>query len=361
MERRTVIIEETASSLVDVQVENPWKVLGLLAVLTAVILPGALQMEIKPSTEAVLPQDDPSVQSLDDLRAKFYGDSTLVVFQSDEDVRNHDLLSDISRFEKRMVDKKNVQGSMSPATMLERRYGHIPEDPETLEDFNYGSMVSDDYETLTVNIRADTQANSDEIRRLHDDVMQELQAIGRQDQVTLTGYNMIDLATFQVIISDFTVITGVSFLAVLTILFITFRSPKKVLLPVSVVMFGLMWMIGLGGWLGADLTIISMVSAAMIMGLGIDFGIHVTKKYYRSEGGVEGLSETMVELSRGLLGASLTTAVGFLALLTAQLTGMHSLGIFLFTGIISAYLGSTVLLPTILVLTENISKQGESV
>jgi len=40
-----------------------------------------------------------------------------------------------------------------------------------------------------------------------------------------------------------------------------------------------------------------MVSAAMIMGLGIDFGIHVTKKYYSTNGGKEGMSETMVELS----------------------------------------------------------------
>jgi len=32
-------------------------------------------------------------------------------------------------------------------------------------------------------------------------------------------------------------------------------------------MFALVWMLGLGGWLGANLTIISMVSAAMIMGL----------------------------------------------------------------------------------------------
>ncbi|MFB6147403.1 MAG: hypothetical protein ABEJ66_00825, partial [Candidatus Nanohaloarchaea archaeon] len=45
--------------------------------------------------------------------------------------------------------------------------------------------------------------------------------------------------------------------------------------------------------------------AAMIMGLGIDFGIHVTKKYYNSERGKEGLSVSMVELSRGLLGASM--------------------------------------------------------
>jgi len=136
------------------------------------------------------------------------------------------------------------------------------------------------------------------------------------------------------------------------VLYGTFRDIRKIWFPISVVMFALVWMIGLGGWLGADLTIISMVSAAMIMGLGIDFGIHVTKKYYSLGSGIDSLSRTMVELSRGLLGASMTTAVGFLSLLFANLTGMHSLGIFLFTGIISAYIGAVFLLPTLLILID---------
>lgn len=163
---------------------------------------------------------------------------------------------------------------------------------------------------------------------------------------------MIDLATFQVIINDFAVITGVSFGAVLLVLFGVFRDLKRMLFPIVPVMFGLVWMLGLGGYLGANLTIISMVSAAMIMGLGIDFGIHVTKKYFNTVRGSDGMSETMTELSRGLLGGATTTGVGFLALLAANLTGMHALGIFLFTGIISAYIGAVVVLPSIIIIVD---------
>lgn len=346
-----MIVEKYSSRLVEYQVENPFKILGLVALVTVLIVPGALQMDIKPSTEAVLPQDEESVQALDDLRAKFHGDSTLIVFKED-DVRNKQLMEDIKSISGRLENEENIAGVASPVPMLEREYGEIPESEEKLENFDYGDFVSDNYRILVVNVRADTQANSAEIQKLHDDIEQALETADRTDSATLTGYNMIDLATFQVIISDFIKITGISFMAVLVILYITFRDFKKILLPVSVVMFGLIWMIGLGGWLGADLTIISMVSAAMIMGLGIDFGIHVTKKFYSTQRGIDGLSQTMVELSRGLIGASLTTSVGFLALLSAQLAGMHSLGIFLFTGILSAYIGSTVLLPVLIVLIE---------
>ena len=346
-----MIIEKSASKMVELQVEHPMKIMLGLLLITGLIVPGAVQMDIKPSTEAVLPEDDNSVQALDDLRAKFYGDSTLIVFES-EDVRNVELMRDVERLENRLLPEENVRQVNSPVDILKMEYGEIPDSRDKLEQVDYRETVSDDYGTMVVTVSADTQANSDEIQKLNDDINEALTTIDRNDQATLTGYNMIDLATFQVIIQDFIKITGVSFLAVMSVLYATFRDVKKMLLPLSVVMFGLIWMIGLGGWMGADLTIISMVSAAMIMGLGIDFGIHVTKKFYKSQGGQEGLSQTMVELSRGLIGASFTTAVGFLALLFAELAGMHSLGIFLFTGIIASYIGSTVMLPTLIILIE---------
>lgn len=346
-----MIIEELASRLVEYQVEKPKRVLIIMGVLTAFVLPGALSLEVKPSTEAILPEDDPTVESLDTLRAKFSGDTTYIVFESYQDVRNAELLEDMQRIENRILRAENVHSTRSPASMLERSYGKIPEDRHTLEGFSYGSMVSDNYRTGIIAVRTDTQANSGEIQKLYDDIHTAVQAETTQDYY-LTGYNMIDLATFQVIISDFAMITGVSFGAVLLVLYGVFRDLKRMLFPIVPVMFGLIWMLGLGGYLGANLTIISMVSAAMIMGLGIDFGIHVTRKYFNTKRGSEGLSETMTELSRGLLGGSMTTGVGFLALLAANLKGMHALGIFLFTGIVSAYIGAVFLLPTLIILVD---------
>ena len=346
-----MIIEDLASRLVEYQIDHPKKVLIILAVFTAFVIPGALNLEVKPSTEAILPEDDPTVESLDTLRAKFSGDTTYIVFESNQDIRNTELLKEMQRIESRIKLAENVHSTESPASMLTQKYGQIPEDKDRLEEFDYWSMVSENYRTGIIAVRTDTQANSGEIQKLYDDIHTTVQSETTQDYY-LTGYNMIDLATFQVIISDFMMITGVSFAAVLLVLFGVFRDLKRMMYPIVPVLFGLIWMLGLGGYLGANLTIISMVSAAMIMGLGIDFGIHVTKKYFNTQRGGEGLSETMVELSRGLLGGSTTTGVGFLALLAANLTGMHALGIFLFTGIISAYIGAVFLLPTLIIMID---------
>ncbi|QKQ98233.1 MMPL family transporter [Candidatus Nanohaloarchaea archaeon] len=347
-----MIIEELAARTVEIQSESPYKVLMVLGVLTAMILPGTMMLDIKPSTEAILPADDPVVESLDTLRAKFAGDTTYLVINAENDIRKAENFESMLRIQKRVELSSNVLSTSSPASMLERRYGEIPEDADRLKQFNYRNMVTEDYRTAVVAIRADTQASSSEIRKLHNRIQQVANSEFRRSQYHLTGYNMINLATFQVIIRDFMTITAVSFTAVLGVLYAVFRDPRKMMYPIVPVMFSLIWMLGLGGYLGADLTIISMVSAAMIMGLGIDFGIHVTKKYFSTKRGTEGMSETMIELSRGLLGGAATTGVGFLALLAANLTGMHSLGIFLFTGIISAYIGATILLPTLILISD---------
>ncbi|MFB6159450.1 MAG: MMPL family transporter [Candidatus Nanohalobium sp.] len=347
-----MIIENLAAKLVEFQVEKPYRMLAILGALTLLVVPGALQLQIKPSTEAILPADDPVVESLDTLRAKFAGDTTYIVIHEDQDVRNAETMEKILRIQNRMEKSENVMSTSSPASMLKQRYGKIPEDPQKLNSFNYRNMVAENYRTAVISVRADTQAKSDEIRGLYNDIHRIVGSEMPGTEYYLTGYNMIDLATFQVIISDFMTITGVSFAAVLLVLYGVFRDVKRMLYPIVPVMFALIWMLGLGGYLGADLTIISMVSAAMIMGLGIDFGIHVTKKYFSTKRGAEGMSETMTELSRGLLGGSTTTGVGFLALLAANLSGMHALGIFLFTGIMSAYIGAVFLLPTLIMLVD---------
>lgn len=148
-----MIIEELASRLVELQLEKPRAVLLVVAVMTALVLPGALNLEIKPSTEAILPEDDPTVESLDTLRAKFSGDTTYIVFESDRDVRNHELLEEMSRVEERVLRLENVHSAQSPASMLENRYGDIPEDRDALESFDYRSMVSGNYRTGLVAVR----------------------------------------------------------------------------------------------------------------------------------------------------------------------------------------------------------------
>lgn len=343
-------LEDLAEALVTTQLRRPVTVIAILVVVTLALIPGMLNLTVKPSTEAILPTDDPAVENLDTLRSKFYGDTTYIVFKA-RDVRNQELLTSLHRINDRLTAHEDIRSTQSPASQALQEHDSIP-DETRLKQVDYGAYLSDDYSTGVMAVQADTQAQAPSIRSVHDHVQDVFESELPNTAYSLSGYNMIDLATFQVIMNDFATITVFSFAAVLTTLYLIFRTFKKMLLPLTPVVLALVWMLGIGGYLGVNLTIISMVSAAMIMGLGIDFGIHVTKHYYNTSGTQQDLIATMRELTRGLLGGALTTSVGFLSLLFATLAGMHGLGLFLFTGILSAYIGAVALLPTIIILTE---------
>jgi predicted RND superfamily exporter protein len=347
------MMEGIARRLTEHQIERPWAFLVAMIVLSTVIAPGAMNIDIKPSTEDILPADDPAVERLDTLRSEFRGDTTYIVIEAD-DVRRPSVLAYMERLESLIEREENVGSVRSPLDRLDERPSDLQEAERVIES---GPLVSDGFTMATMAVTADTQADAFEIESFVTALQQDIRAVEAADpavETSLTGYNVIDRATFQMIIADFTTITGVSFGAVLVVLALLFRDLRKMVLPLVTVIIGLVWMMGLGGYMGADLTVISMVAAAMIMGLGIDFGIHVTKKYWNTGQGREGLIETMVALSRGLLGGSVTTGVGFIALLAAQLEGMHSLGIFLFTGILSTYVGTIMVLPPLITIFDEV-------
>src|SRR6056297_2934678 len=97
------------------------------------------------------------------------------------------------------------------------------------------------------------------------------------------------------------------------------------------------------GYLGLTITVVSMVAAAMIMGLGIDFGIHFVHGFFenrKTKSSYDSLSEVMQELLRAMVGASFTTIAGFLALLFGVLPAMKTLGIILALGILNTLIGA---------------------
>jgi len=120
-----------------------------------------------------------------------------------------------------------------------------------------------------------------------------------------------------------------------------------------VVMVAMMWTAGLIGYLGIVLSSTNIVAAAMIMGLGIDFGIHILHRFYELKKKMsreEALMHTLRGNIRATLAASLTTSAGFLALLFGSLPAMKNFGIILSIGIISAMIATIVALPAVIFL-----------
>lgn len=137
-----------------------------------------------------------------------------------------------------------------------------------------------------------------------------------------------------------------SLIVVLIILLIDFRSLRHSMLAILPVGFGALLMFGILGFNEIPLNPANMIVLPLILGIGIDDGVHVVHDYRRQRGGYRLGAST----AAGIVVTSLTTMIGFGSLMLAEHRGLASLGRVLTIGVACCLFTSLVMLPAILTL-----------
>ncbi len=359
------MIEDLAKNISKRQVKNPYIFIWTFVIITLILIPGIFNLvkNVEPSLEKVLPQNIEEVKTMNDMRSDFGADMMYILIYPEGsilDVRNPQYLEYVDLLEQKILFHSEVLNTNSFAKEIKyANDGQIPDSISKIKSLKTSKrFVNDDYSLSIIEVKSDTGASASKIKDVIDAINADIESLDEQNpsvKVEITGFNAIDKATFEVIMSDFGSITLLSMALVMMIVFIVFKSFKKGLMPMIVVIVSLIWTAGIAGYLDMTMTVVSMVAAAMIMGLGIDFGIHVVHTYYekRQKRSPEKASEaTLTELLRAMIGASMTTVAGFLALLFGVLPAMKTLSIILALGIINTLIGASLLLPVVVYLAD---------
>ena len=83
-------------------------------------------------------------------------------------------------------------------------------------------------------------------------------------------------------LSNFTSLLAISLLVIVGILALAFRSAVMVSAPLVALTAALSWTYGLVAIGGSEFTVLDIAVAPVILGLGIDYGIHMQKGYERN-------------------------------------------------------------------------------
>ena len=135
-----------------------------------------------------------------------------------------------------------------------------------------------------------------------------------------------------------------AFFAIFLVLFFDFRNLGHTLLAMLPVGLGMILLFGLLGWLREPLNPANMIVLPLILGIGVDDGVHVVHDYLRRQGTYRMSSST----ASAVLITSLTTMVGFGSLMIADHQGLQSLGRVLTIGVTCCLFTSLVMLPAAL-------------
>lgn len=137
-----------------------------------------------------------------------------------------------------------------------------------------------------------------------------------------------------------------AFIVVLIMLSVAFRSLSSVAFPIVGLTSALIWTYGLLNVFGARFTALEATVAPLVLGLGIDYAIHLQRSQRTFKETVPSVSESWLRacghLSMPLSLAVVTTVAAFMANVISPLPPLAVLGYALSLGVVSAFISSTV-------------------
>ena len=358
-------LEDLGERIAKLQVKKPSLFFTLLILFLLATLPGITLLlgHIEPSLEKILPQQVDEVKAMNEMRSQFGADMMYILVFADgptSDVYEPDVIKYIDVLSSRLRKNDFILSVSNIADSVKKKnMGIIPESTEEiiylLKDDPQANMLTNERRDLTViNIRSDTGATASVVKKVVDEMTKEIENVEEFNpglRLEITGFNSIDKATFEVIMLDFVKIMIFAFVFMLIFLFLYFKDWRNVFSSIFVIAVSVLTTLGIVGYLNITITVVTMVAAAMIMALGISYGINVIFEYYslkKSNDKNNSLIKLNRSLLRALIGSSLTTSAGFLALLFGIIPAMKNLGIVLTIGIIITLIVSIVFLPVVI-------------
>ena len=147
-----------------------------------------------------------------------------------------------------------------------------------------------------------------------------------------------------------------SILVVVLVLALAFRSIMMVAAPLLGLTAALVWTYGIRALAGSDFSILEVAVAPVVLGLGIDYSIHLQRAYEKARENSDSPAEAWVRsfsiLRLALTLSVVTTAFAFLANFLSPLPPLKSFGLTLALGVVSAFVASTVTVGALHVLVE---------
>jgi len=150
--------------------------------------------------------------------------------------------------------------------------------------------------------------------------------------------------------------TVIAVIAILALLIVSFRMWVAPILAIANLLVGLVWAIGIATLVVEQLNIMTQMMAVILLGLGIDFSIHLISGFteWRASGDSIALAmeKTFIKSGKGITTGALTTACAFLTLVISHSRGMKEMGLVTGTGLLAILLATVLFLPSLLVLRE---------
>lgn len=150
---------------------------------------------------------------------------------------------------------------------------------------------------------------------------------------------------------DMQIMVPIVILVIILVLYFVMRSIRNTLLTLFVVLFSTIWAFGLMAMFNIPIYSVSTMIPVMLIAIGVADGIHLYSHLdlylfeHPDTNKIDAVKDMIKSMWKPVVMTSVTTAVGFISLLTSQVYPIKYFGLFTAFGVMMAMVFSLVLIP----------------
>jgi hypothetical protein len=167
-----------------------------------------------------------------------------------------------------------------------------------------------------------------------------------------SGTAVVFASMIRSIVHDAPIVTGVSLVGVALLVFLLVPRRRAALLVLSILVMGVVWMVGAAAVAHERVNFLNFIALPITFGIGVDYGVNILLRYEK-EG--EGRIVRAVQATGGAVAlCSMTTILGYGALLVADNRALRSFGGLAILGEIATLAAALLVMPAFLAWREQV-------
>lgn len=353
-----------------------WGCLAVVVVVSVLLWGPASRLKLEESIESFYAPTDPLLTAYLESKQAFGGDEfVLVAYQlpqelaAGEPIPNSELTS-LGEFSEKLSAVPGVNADSTQdlqrslrnpdATGIFRVALRLPATERAVVTLLRRILIGDDNQTVAVVLRLQPEDQSPAPRAETFRKIREL-AAQHTPPAYVAGEPVQIHDMFRYVEQDNWVLGLASSGLLMLVILVIFRNLRWVLLPVVIIHVTLLWTKGLLALSGLELSMVSSMLTSLMTVICIATTMHITvtyREFRRAHPREEAFIETFADLAAPVFWVTITTAIGFAALLTTTIVPVRSFAIMMGLGTMLVLVTCLLLIPPGILLGKSPSDPG---
>ncbi len=345
--------------------------IGILVVTAGFFLAMRSNTRMETDLDKYMPQNHPAFVYSNKAEEWFnINDGIIIAIENDSGIFNSQTLKKIKKLTKELqrmkeIEKSDVTSLYTADNIIGTEEGmdvrpffkRIPDNKEDLEkiakavrgnDMIFKRLVSEDEKVTLVVAEIKDDVFSQEFYHRILNLSKEYEG---PEKIYVAGTPIVEGTLAYLGPKDMKKMVPIVIIVIIIVLMLLLRSIKATILTLLVVLFSTVFAFGLMAVVNIPIYSVSTMIPVMLIAIGVADGIHLFShlhlfmKKNPSASKIEAISDMFHGMWKPVIMTSVTTAVGFISLITSQVYPIKYFGLFTAFGVMMAMVFSLVLIP----------------